>query len=153
MWLKVTFLLFFWLKMSHQFSTGGGTTACSTLMPSHGQAPQNSIPPVAITLESETIIPGEPKTIMPGQTLTLTVASTQPQIFLRGIMIQARTVENEPIVMGQFIENDLIRHVTCAALPPNSVATHRSNADKEFFNITWVAPSSLHGLPRPIQFQ
>lgn len=141
--LRVIFLVIFYFQCSYGFPGGGGTTACLNLMPSHGAPPQSSEPPVSITLSTQSI--------SPGQILTLTVSSTQAQTFFRGIMIQARTLEDNHRVIGQFFETPEIRAVNCN--PLNSVATHRSNEDRSSFDLTWQAPSSFQGLPSVFHFQ
>ena len=138
MWFKVIFLVILSHQSSYSFSTGGGTTACATLTPSHApHVSQTSEPPYTITLSDQFVLQG--------QSLTLTIASTTPGIFFRGFMIQARTLEDQ-LVIGRFTETDTARAVNCGLLPVSSVATHRTNNEKSQITLTWEAPTTFFGV-------
>lgn len=143
MWLKVIFVAIFSVEYALSFSTGAGTTACGTLMPSHGGIlPQQTLPPVTITRSAENV--------QQGQTLTLTITSNDANFSFRGFIVQARTLANEPEVVGRFIITDGMRAVNCQTLPATSVATHTSNNDKTSVTLQWQAYTNSLGL---INFQ
>lgn len=146
MWFKEFFLIVFCVQSSYGFPTGASTQACTSLTPNHGlNSPQNSPAPVSVTLSTPSVTEG--------QTLRLTITITQPQRTLRGIIIQARTVGANPVVVGQFFESTELRFLNCVTLPANSVLTHRTSAERSVFVIDWQAPSSFAGLPASIRFQ
>jgi hypothetical protein len=61
----------------------------------------------------------------------------------RGFMVQARTLENDPQIVGEFQFIAGTRSLVCPAFPQNSVATHTNSAEKTRVELTWRAPANL----------
>lgn len=147
MWLKVIFLVTFSFQFCYSFPDGSGTSACPSLMPSHSGIESQNIPaPYSIEISSMFVLQGE--------ALKLTISSNSPGIFFRGFSIQARTLENTPVVTGTFLETEIARGLNCAnfQFPEFSTVTHRTNADKSQIELTWTAPSGFDD-SMPMNFQ
>lgn len=124
------------------FSSGAGSSACETLTPQHGSnEPQITEAPFVFNLSTQNVGQGE--------TMTISIEAENSFGF-RGFMIQARTLTEAPEVIGQFEFIEGSRSVSCADLPPNSVATHSSSALKIKLQLTWQAPINFVGI---INFQ
>lgn len=137
MWFKVIFLSICLVESALSFSTGGGTSACETLMPSHnGALPQQSLPPVVITQSNANI--------QQGQSIIVTVTSS-PGFTFRGFMAQARSLETNSEVLGRFVLIPSMRTVNCVTLPAQSVATHTSNEERTTVTLMWQAYTSYLG--------
>jgi hypothetical protein len=130
------------LQSSWGFSSGAGTSSCSTLTPSHdGNQPQTSEVPVTFNLSTQNLRQGE--------TMTITIEANEFFSF-RGFMIQARTLEDDSQVVGSFEFIEGTRNVVCADLPQNSVATHSAATLKNRLELVWRAPTNFVGI---INFQ
>lgn len=138
MWLKVIFVAICFVQCALSFMTGGGTSACETLMPNHGDAvPQITQAPVTIT-QSHSNIPQ-------GGYLTVTVTSSAADFSFRGFMVQARSLQTNKRVIGRFVVNAGMRTVNCPTLPASSVATHTTNDDRTSFTFIWQAYTDYLG--------
>lgn len=138
MWLPVFFVVLF-IRSSNSFSVGAGTTACSSLTPNHGaNQPQDVPSPVTITASGANVIQG--------QVMTFVIEGINPNYLFRGFLAQAQTLAETPVVVGNFDVTEGMRILNCAALSPNSVATHTSSDLKSRIELTWVAPTNYAGI-------
>jgi hypothetical protein len=131
----VIFCVVLMLQGSLGFASGAGTTACENLTPNHPPyQPQITQPPVTFVLSSQNLRQGE--------TMTVAIEANEGFSF-RGFIVQARTLDDNPQVVGEFQFIAGTRGVFCSAFPQNSVATHTSSAEKTRVELTWRAPANL----------
>lgn len=144
MWLQTVLGLALCLMLSESHPTGAGGGACTTLLPNHqGNLTQTTPAPISIVLLNSDI--------QQGQLLQVTFEGHEEFLF-RGFIIQARTTEAVPRVVGIFLPAEGARAMNCAnaGWPENSVWTHTNREQKESFELTWEAPHDYVGI---INFQ
>jgi Reeler domain len=138
----VIFCVVLRLQLTTQFPTGGGTSACETLTPSHGaNEPQISVAPITLTLSTQNLRQNE--------AMTVTIEAETGFSFL-GFMIQARTLAENSQVIGRFEITEGMRTVNCVSLQQDSVATHSSSTSKTRIEFRWQAATTFVGI---INFQ
>ncbi|CRL04023.1 CLUMA_CG017141, isoform A [Clunio marinus] len=117
---------------------GAPESACATMTPQHGVEPQTSESPFRIVVPKSNINGGE--------IIDVTI-EVDPGRTFKGFFINAKTIEDEPRVVGEFLGNDqeAISYNFRNCGGTSNTATHSENELKSGITLKWKAPENYQG--------
>lgn len=136
--LAISLIIFIITNKSVQFPQGAPVSRCDSLEPSHGGAVSQLFP------SSYEIILLTNK-IGNGQTMKVLIHTSLLHNSFRGFILQARTVSEPPLIVGQFqqVEGYVMTFRDCSGF--RSTVTNANNILNTTLLYEWTAPSNYIG--------
>lgn len=135
----LSFFLLTFVGRCLAYPSGAPAGVCDSLMPNHGQDPQDSISPFHLITSATSLESGE--------TLRIQIQADDG-ISFKGFFLQARTNEEEYQIVGEFLEDEEettpFNFRNCSDGFQNAV-THFDNQDKTKISFSWKAPQNFDG--------